>query len=236
MLVWEQRFEREQQVDWDLIVIGAYVRARGRLASYRGAPQMVLSSLEMLPEDGSEALLEELEHWKLIDQLNDSAYMLKPTLVEGAESILQERDMLRRVLEKRQEPESELECLAAVFVFLSSCGTASEADLRQQVCGNAQMLRNSLLMLCDQGSAFWEPGMTATVTQIRPEGNLADAVLDILKHAGRGGLTLTELVSRLQLDDRWRCARNELIDAAIDHLSMESRIFNDGEGLIKLLE
>lgn len=237
VLVWEQRFEREQQVDWDAIVIGVHVRVRGRLTCYKGAPQLVLASLDLLPDDGSEAVLEEIEHWKLVDHLNDTSYAVKPSLVEGADSILQERDMLRRVLDdSRQQPTSELECLAAVFLYLSNVGTASELELRQHVCSNAQLLRNSLLMLCDHGGAFWEPGVEATVTQIRPESNLAEAVVQVVKAAGRGGLSLSDLISRLRLDDRWRCARQELFDAAIDHLSMESRIFNDGEGLIKILE
>lgn len=238
VLVWERRFEREQPVDWDTIRLGMHLRVRGKIAAYLGAPQITLSSFDLLPEDGSDALLEELEQWKQIAHLNETVYSQPPARIEGAEALLEEKKLLLKCIAREAQPESELECLGAVFVYLSSngVGSASEEELRQHVCSDAMMLRNALLTLCDQGGAFWEPGVAvATVTQIRSEENLANAVLDVVRFAGKQGIALADLVTTLHGDDRWRCVRNDSIEASLEYLSMESKIFNDGEGLLKLV-
>jgi RPA family protein len=234
VLVWEKRFEREQPVDWDAIQLGEHIRVRGKLSCYLGNPQLTLSSFDLLPE-GSDGLVEEVEQWKMIAELNETAYAQIPTLTDGAEALREEQAMLHRVLDRKSAPVSELECIGAVFVCLSERETMTEENLRLELCADAQLLRSALITLCDNGGAFWEPGKVATVTQIRPEGNLAEAIFNLIKSNGLSGILLSDLVETLQEHDRWRCVRPDLIEAAMEHLSTESRIFNDGEGLLKLV-
>jgi RPA family protein len=235
VLVWEKRFEREQQIEWEVVQLGTLVRVRGRLSCYLGAPQLTLSSLDVLPE-GSDGVLEEVEQWKQIAELSE-AYKASDAHLDGMDALLQEQAMLRRVLKRHAVPQTESECLVAVFVCLSEAesGTVAEASLLELVCDDAPLIRAALCLLCDNGSAYWEQQEEVLVTQIRPEGNLGAAIVEIVKESAEEGIRVPQLMQQLQSDYRWRCVRSDLVDAALEHLTTESLVFNDGEALYKLV-
>ncbi len=236
VLVWERRFEREQTVDWDTIQLGGMLRVRGKLSCYLDAPQLTLSSFDVLP-DGSDGILEEIEHWKQVARLNETAYCRSTSASpEGTEALMEERAMLKATLSRSQVPQTEMECMCAVFLALSESqsGTMSEAELRDVVCSDAKMVRAALLELCDNGAAYWgQEESVASVTQIRPEGNLAEAIDRVISESNAAGITVPQLAMELKQDYRWHCVRSEQMEAALEHLTTESAVFNDGEGLYK---
>merc|ERR1712000_558237 len=127
--------------------------------------------------------------------------------------------------------------MSAVFMHLSSSdtGTCSERDLRDLLQVNdAQLLRSALVTLCDNGGAFWVPG-SATVTQIRPERNLADSVRDII-HAQPTGATMLQVHNELVKDQRWKCIRDDQVETSLQHLARESHVYNGGDGVWKRVQ
>ena len=238
ILVWERRFEREMPIDWDRLSLGALVRVRGRLSSYRDAPQLTLASVDYLPE-ASDGFLEETAQWEAAMKLNAEIYFKDPASSEGMslpKGLEEERTILQKALCRDAPPETVLEAMGAAFGYLSELptGQCSEWDLRNVFQVDHKMLRDALVMLCDHGGAFWAAG-EAVVEQIRPEENLASAILTVIKSSGSAGATMIQIQKDLMADYRWRCVRDDLMEAGLAWLAHESKVFNGGDGFWKLV-
>ena len=233
VLVWERRFERESKIDWNQIQLGALVRVRGRLSCYQGAAQLTLSSIDYLAEDG-EGIVEEIEQWRLVEELANSAYCKSDHHLKGLESMLEEQQMLHSILGQNKKPTSVQETMGVIFMHLSENATCTEVELRELFDSvDRQTLRSALIMLCDNGGAYWVEG-EAAVTQIRPEGNLSVLIESHVK-SRREGLPIMEIETAVHADSRFSCVRRDQVEYALEYLAKESKIYNTGEGTWKIV-
>lgn len=256
VLLWEKRFEREAPIDWAQIRLGTLVRVRGRLSVYLEHPQMTAFAVDLL-DQGLDGVLQEMEQWTQCQRLARQYYEQSATAHLTPERTLLRAIVLGEEIESDIASEGKrikghnhhvndddrndvfdemrvLRVMGEAFVSLSSGeeGTMTEQSLAQHLQCDIRLMRQALTRLCDNGGAFWtiDSSDGPKVTQIRPEKNLAQAIVRVV---GSNQMTAGEIATTLKEDPRWACVRSDQIDVSLEYLAEESVLFNMGDDVWK---